>query len=99
MVASCVRAGRGVTNGVLRVQLAANFVDGFFDGTVLKGSEVRTSGSGGGDLARGLSLDRGCARRPTRPPPSGRYFRSGFPHWWAFAGCRAAEEAGTSRAA
>jgi len=44
MVASSIGAGWRVADGVLRVQFAADFVDGFFNGAVLERGEVGAAG-------------------------------------------------------
>jgi len=45
VVAGGIRATWGIADGVLRVQLAADFVDGFFDGAVLERGEVGAAGA------------------------------------------------------
>src|SRR6266567_1642830 len=50
MVAGGVGAGGRIADGVLGVQLAADFVDGFFNGAVLERGEVRAAGGGCGDF-------------------------------------------------
>src|ERR1700694_1373587 len=50
MIAASIRARGGVADSVLRVQLAADFVDGFFDGAVLERGEVRPAGGGSRDF-------------------------------------------------
>src|SRR2546430_8172567 len=52
VIAGSIGARWGVADVVLRVQLAADFVDGFFDGAVLEGREVRASRGGRGDFER-----------------------------------------------
>jgi hypothetical protein len=47
VIAGVVGAGGGVGHGILRVQLAANFVDSFVNGEILEGGEVLAAGSCG----------------------------------------------------
>src|SRR5882672_7248521 len=50
MIAGDVCTSRRIADGVLRVQLAADFIDGLFNGAILERRKVRAAGGRGGDL-------------------------------------------------
>src|SRR5271156_6784854 len=56
MVAGVLGVGGRVAEVVLGVEFGADFVDGFFDGVVLEGGEVRATGGSGGNF-EGVALD------------------------------------------
>src|SRR5882762_10628290 len=56
MVAGGIRPRRRVADGVLRMQLAANLINGFLNGAILEGGQMRASGGRGSNF-EGMILD------------------------------------------